>query len=129
MVTSYVGMFLGLLLGFAFGGPLGAALGVFLGLAMGMMWSTVSRVTIPVPAGTALVHEAHRLLCMPKGQVATATFVRDVAKSRWVDVERCTLCEPEDKVACAKRCLTMMRDTLPSRQNPVGSHEPAGSSC
>lgn len=125
MVTTYVGMFFGALLGFVLGGPLGAALGVFLGFAMGMMLTTVPATTIKAPAGAELVREEHRLLCMPKGQVATATFVRDVEQSRWLDVEQCTLCTPEDKVACAKRCLTLMRDTLPSRKNPVQAHEPA----
>jgi hypothetical protein len=125
MVTTYVGMFFGLLLGFALGGPLGAALGVFLGFAMGMMIASVPKTVCQAAPGATLVREEHRLLCMPKGQVATATFVRDVEQSRWLDVERCTLCEPEEKVGCAKRCLTLMRDTLPSRKNPVQAREPA----
>lgn len=125
MVTTYVGMFFGLLLGFALGGPLGGALGIFLGTAVGMMLTVVPKTTIDVRPGTALVREEHHLLCMPKGQVATATFVRDAERSRWLDVERCTLCDPAEKVACAKRCLSLMRDTLPSRKNPVQAREPA----
>ena len=118
MIVTYVGMFVGVVLGFAFG-PLGAGLGVVLGLAMGMMVSGVMEATRKVPADAELFREERRLLCVPKGQVATATFVRDEATSRWFDVERCTLCEPGEKVGCHKRCLLLMRDTLGTQRTPV----------
>ena len=127
-MATYVGMFLGLLLGFALAGPLGGGLGVMLGLVMGMMLSGVDDATRKIPAGAVLAREQRRLLCVPKGQVATATFVRDADTSHWLDVERCNLCEPEDQVGCQKRCLILMRDTLPPRQNPV-HRAPAGSSA
>jgi hypothetical protein len=45
--------------------------------------------------------------------------VRDAGTSRWLDVERCTLCTPEEQVGCQKRCLLLMRDTLGTRRTPV----------
>ena len=124
MMFSYVGMFLGLVLGFSLAGPLGAALGTVLGFVMGMMAAGVTRATIAIPADAVLVREQQRLLCVPKGQVATATFVRDAGTNRWLDVERCTLCEPEDQVGCQKRCLLLMRDTLGRHRHPARADAP-----
>jgi hypothetical protein len=119
MIVTYVGMFLAVVLGFALAGPLGAAVGAILGMAMGMMLSGVVEATRKARAGAEVVREERRLLCVPKGQVATATFVREAGTRRWLDVERCTLCEPEEKVGCQKRCLLLMRDTLGTRRAPV----------
>ncbi|MBM4059503.1 MAG: hypothetical protein FJ265_00190 [Planctomycetes bacterium] len=117
MIITYVGMCAGLLLGFAAAGPLGAALGVLVGLAIGMALSGVTEAKARIPAGAVLAREEQRLLCIPKGQVATATFVRDAHTNRWLDVERCSLCEPQDQVACQKRCLLLIRDALPAQKH------------
>ena len=119
MIITYVSMFLGVVIGFALAGPLGGMAGTMLGGAMGMMVSGVTKATRRIPADAEFAHDERRLLCITKGQVATATFLRDAGSGRWLDVERCTLCEPAEPVTCQKRCLVMMRDTLPPRRNRV----------
>lgn len=119
MITTYLGMLVGLLLGGAAGGPLGAALGLMVGGACGMTWAGVTNAVAKPRPGAELVREDVNLLCVPKGQVAAATFVRETGTGRWLDVERCTLCTPQDEVTCQKRCLLLVRDTLPARRHPV----------
>ncbi|HEX5052294.1 MAG TPA: hypothetical protein VFZ65_11010 [Planctomycetota bacterium] len=125
MVTTFVGMFLGLVLGTLVAGPAGGVLGIMIGGVSGMLWSTGSSAVLRARQGARLVREQQRLLCMPKGQVAMATFVRDAQNGQWLDVERCSLCTPEGEVGCEKRCLLLMRDTLPGRTHPVERRQPA----
>jgi hypothetical protein len=119
MIAAFVGAGIGVVLGSALGGPFGGALGVLLGAMLGMLWAAGTDVVDPVPAGAHVAREQHRLLCVPKGQVASATFVRDAHSGRWLDVERCSLCSPEHEVGCQKRCLLLMRDAVPARRHPV----------
>lgn len=124
MFTTFLAMFAGLVFGFVGFGPLGGALGVALGAVCGLLLAG-SRSAVQQPsAGATLVHEQQRLLCVPKGQVATATFVRDANDGRWLDVERCSLCTPEQEVGCEKRCLHLMRDTLSPRKHRVHLPDP-----
>jgi hypothetical protein len=119
MVVTLLGTFLGLVLGFAMAGPAGGTIGAVGGAVIGMLWAGAIGATARVPMPAHLVREQHALLCEPKGQVATATFLRDAVTNRWLDVERCTLCEPADQVGCNKRCLVLMRDVLPPRKHPA----------
>jgi hypothetical protein len=124
MKITFVGMFLGMLVGLAAAGPLGAVLGIALGGAGGLLVAGARNAVQQATPGVATVREEQRLLCMPKGQLATATFVRDAQDGRWLDVERCSLCTPEGEVGCEKRCLHMMRDTLPPRRHAARRLEP-----
>lgn len=117
MIATYLAMFLGLVVGAIFGGTAGGALGAMLGGALGMMWTGAGNAVRRT--GALVVREELHVLCIPKGQVATATFLRDAGTGRWADVERCTLCSPEDQVLCNKRCLVLVRDALPRRRHPV----------
>ena len=119
MITTFVAMFLGMVLGTAAGGPRFGVLGIMIGGVVGMLLRGTANAVEQAPEGAELVREEQRLLCVPKGQVATATFVRDAQHGRWLDVARCTLCTPEDDVLCEKRCLSLLRDVLPSRKHPV----------
>ena len=119
MITTFVAMFLGMVLGTAAGGPRFGVLGIMIGGVVGMLLRGTANEVEQAPADAELVREEQRLLCVPKGQVATATFVREAQQGRWLDVARCTLCTPEDDVQCEKRCLVLIRDVLPSRKHPV----------
>ena len=119
MITTLLAMFAGMLVGAATAGPLGGVLGTILGLSGGMMLSGVRDAVARARPGAELVREDLRVLCVPKGQVASATYVREAATGRWLDVERCSLCTPADQVGCAKRCLLLVRDSLPPRLHPV----------
>ena len=119
MITTLVAMFVGMVVGTAAGGPSMGALGIVVGAVVGMLLRGTADAVQRAPADAELVREEQQLLCMPKGQVATATFVRDAQQGRWLDVERCTLCTPEDDVRCEKRCLLLVRDVLPARTHPV----------
>ncbi len=124
MITAFLGMLLGAVLGTAAVGPLGGVLGIMIGGVCGMLLAGAMDAVEHARAGAELVREEQRLLCVPKGQVATATFVRDAQNGRWLDVERCTLCTPEDDVPCQKRCLLLIRDSLPRRKHPVKRPQP-----
>ncbi|MCA8974285.1 MAG: hypothetical protein KDC98_06160 [Planctomycetes bacterium] len=122
MVAPYIGMFLGLILGLVMAGPAGAVVGVVLGMPLGMLVSGVTDARREIPQGTEVMREQQAMLCVPKGQVADVTFLRDARRGHWLDVERCTLCRPEDEVTCAKRCLLLIRDALPHRRHTVEQH-------
>jgi hypothetical protein len=126
MITTLLAMFVGMAVGTALAGPLGGVLGTILGLGMGMIWSETRDAVTRARPNAALVREDLRVLCMPKGQVASATYVREAATGRWLDVERCSLCTPADQVGCAKRCLHLVRDSLPPRRHPVVTPPAAG---
>lgn len=119
MITTVLGICFGALLGVATAGPLGGALGAVLGAMTGMMWSGSREAVQPLPAGAPIVREEQHLLCETKGRVASATFVRNGDTGAWADVERCSLCNPDDDVRCAKRCLVLIRGVLPARRHPV----------
>lgn len=119
MLARFVGMFFGFVLGYVVAGPVGGAVGLGLGMVTGLLWESVKQAWTPVPTGAAVVHESQAILCIPKGQVATVDYLRDAGSGRWLDVAKCTLCDPEDKVGCAKRCLHLVRDVLPPRKHPV----------
>jgi hypothetical protein len=125
MIITYAAMVLGMLVGYLAAGPLGGVLGTLLGAASGLLLAG-SRDAVQRPGeGAGTVTEQEVLLCIPKGQIAQATFVRDARDGRWLDVERCSLCAPEDEVGCAKRCLHLLRDTLPPRKHPVPQSAPS----
>jgi hypothetical protein len=124
MILTFLGMFLGMLVGFAMAGPLGGMLGIALGGVSGMLLNGARDAVQRPHAGVEPVREEQHLLCIPKGQVATATFLRDAQDGRWLDVARCSLCTPEGEVGCAKRCLHMIRSTLPPRRHPARPPEP-----
>lgn len=125
MFTTFVAMLVGMLFGTAIAGPLGGVLGIVVGIVGGMLLVGARDAVEEPGAEAVLVREEEQLLCVPKGQVATATFVRDARNGHWLDVARCSLCTPENEVGCAKRCLWLMRDTLPARKHPVRQSEPA----
>lgn len=122
MITSLLGAFLGLLFGVVVAGPLGGALGVIVGMSIGMLWSGSREAVHQIPADAKVVHEEQNLMCETKGRVATASFLRDAETGDWLDVDRCSLCTPDDKVQCAKRCLVLIRSVLPARRHPVETH-------
>jgi len=124
MIATYVGMFLGLILGLIMVGPMGGIVGVVVGMPMGMLWSSVSDARRKVPEGAEVVRENQSILCEPKGHVASVAFLRDAHTGKWLDVERCDLCTPEDEVGCAKRCLLLIRDALPRRKHAVRAAAP-----
>lgn len=119
-MTPYVGLFLGLAVGATVAGPFGGALGAVIGLVIGMIWAMAVDPSSRIPADAVLVKEERHLLCMPKGQLATTTFVRDAGTRRWLDVERCSLCHPSDHIECGKRCLSLMRDTVRTAASGAG---------
>ncbi len=119
MIITYAAMLVGMLVGLAAVGPLGGVLGIVVGGAAGMLLAGAGGAVQRTDTGADTVRETQTLLCIPKGQVATASFVRDASDGRWLDVERCTLCTPADEVGCAKRCLHLLRDVLPPRRHPV----------
>lgn len=122
MITSLLGAFLGLLFGVAIAGPLGGALGVVVGMSMGMLWSGSRDAVRRIPADAKIVNEEQNLMCETKGRVATASFLRDAGTGAWLDVDRCSLCTPDDKVQCAKRCLVLIRGVLPAHRHPIQTH-------
>ncbi len=119
MIAAYVGMFFGLVLGLILAGPAGGVVGVVAGMSLGMLWSSVADARIKPAAGTPLAHDEQSILCVPRGRVADVTYTRDARNGRWLDVERCSLCTPENEVDCAKRCLMLIRDAVPSRREPA----------
>jgi hypothetical protein len=119
MITTLLAMIAGMAAGTAMAGPLGGVLGTILGLGFGMMWCGVRDAVARPRPGAELVRESLSVLCVPTGQVASATYVREAATGRWLDVARCSLCTPEDQIGCAKSCLHLVRDSLPPRRHPV----------
>ena len=122
MITTLLGSFLGLLFGLVLAGPLGAVFGVVVGTSLGMLWSGSGEAARPIPAGAKIVHEEQNLMCETKGRVATASFLRDAQSGAWLDVDACSLCDPNDEVHCAKRCLVLIRGALPKSKHPVADH-------
>ena len=117
MIVTYLGMFFGLALGLIMAGPMGGVVGVVAGMSLGLLWSGAKDARAKVPLGADVVHENQSILCVPKGQVASVEFLRDESSGSWLDVERCSLCAPENEVACAKNCLLLIRDALPRREH------------
>jgi hypothetical protein len=122
MITTLLGAFLGILFGAVIAGPLGAALGAVVGTAIGMLWAGSREAVQPLPSDGKVVHEEQNLMCENKGRVATASFLRDAHTGAWLDVEKCSLCDPNDQVQCAKRCLLLIRGVLPASKHPVETH-------
>ncbi|MFO1077592.1 MAG: hypothetical protein U1E73_07685 [Planctomycetota bacterium] len=111
MILMYVGMALGAVVGYFAAGPVGGAIALGIGALLGLMLAAARDAWIKVPAGTPVEHCQRAQLCVPKGQVADVTYVRDARNGRWLDVARCSLCTPEDEVGCEKRCLLLVRDS------------------
>ncbi|MGB3968923.1 MAG: hypothetical protein WBO45_19480 [Planctomycetota bacterium] len=121
MFTTLLAMVVGAVAGAAMAGPLGGVLGTMFGLVAGVTVSGVRDAVARAAPGAAVVREDVRVLCVPTGQVATASYVREAGTGKWLDVARCSLCTPADNVACAKRCLLLVRDSLPPRRHPVAA--------
>ncbi|HEX6810594.1 MAG TPA: hypothetical protein VF384_03120 [Planctomycetota bacterium] len=124
MFAILFGMGFGCVVGVAAAGALGGSLGIVAGAIAGALFTDIVDRSKRVAAGTPLVREEQRILCVPRGQVAQATFVRDAAHGRWLDVERCSLCAPDREIQCEKRCLPLIRSALPPRKHPARTVEP-----
>lgn len=125
MIGGVIGMMLGCVLGLAVAGVPGAMMGVVVGAALGLLWTSTVATPLRPAFGAPLLREECSLLCIPGGQVAQVTLVRDARSGQCLDVERCTLCRPAERVACRKRCLVLARDVLPRR--PAGVSAGSGS--
>lgn len=101
----------GLLVGFLAAGPGGGILGSVLGLMMGLLLLT-GRDAVRPTSGAKTHLEKDSVLCIPKGQVAECSFVREDERGRWVDVASCSLCHPPEEIGCRKRCLILMNDMV-----------------
>lgn len=115
LLETTVGALLGGALGAAMAGPLGGVLGALLGSLVGSFWRMGSRSFARAPSAAGVVREPHDLMCIPKGELAHCTLVRDAATGAWLDVEECSLCEHPDHVLCTKRCLVMLEDAEPAK--------------
>lgn len=122
MLLSVFGILIGTALG-ALGGPLVATLGAVFGLVAGMLLANVVNNVRRVRTGHTTAPDAQHILCVPKGQVATTTFVRDAETGEWLDVAACSLCTPANEVNCQKNCLVLVRDSVP-RTAPFANARP-----
>jgi hypothetical protein len=104
----------GLLVGFVAAGPGGGVIGSVLGMMMGLLLLTGRDAVRPTWRGKTHL-QSDRVLCIPKGQVAECSFVREDATGRWVDVASCSLCHPPEEIGCRKRCLILMNDMVGPR--------------
>jgi hypothetical protein len=93
----------GAVAGGAVGGVLGAALGM---AAHGLRMRVIRALAEPAPP------EKGRVACMITGQVADGVFVRDGRTGLILDVQRCSLCTPNDHIACDKGCVPYLNDAL-----------------
>jgi hypothetical protein len=121
MIATLVGMLLGLIFGLIAAGPTGGAFGIAIGAVLGLLAAGAPANAIRPAADAELVREDQQLLCVPKGQVATTTFVRDAGTGQWLDVERCSLTPPGTDLHCDKNCLVLVRGVLPGKKHPVAA--------
>lgn len=105
------GVVAGATLGIALAGPTGGTFGIVFGTLFAMLWLAAEKSTRALPVGAPVFHESHRLLCVATGQFADVQLAHD--GRHWCDVERCSLCSPDDQVECRKRCLDLMNDNHP----------------
>lgn len=101
---------LGLAIGALLGGGLGSVMGLICGVALGYAWTGAQDVSTPPEEGAAVERERECVLCIPRGRPADCVFVRDPHTRRWLDVESCSLAQPNTEVNCEKRCLVLMND-------------------
>lgn len=99
---------LGLAVGATFG-PVGAGIGLAIGLGAAAIWMAHDGLPAAGPVG----HERRieRVLCVPHASIAEVEMTRDKRSGLWLNVERCSICEPEDRILCDKCCLIVMNDT------------------
>ncbi len=90
-------------------GPVGAGIGAAIGLSIAAVWIAIEGLPQSGPA----VIETHteRVLCVPHASIAECKMTRDATTGLWLNVEKCSLCEGEDKILCEKCCLVVMNDT------------------
>ena len=115
MIRSIVGMLLGAALGMLLAGTPGGALGAICGAGLGLLWGSIRPSHAGVPAGMEVSREEHKVMCIPRGEVANCVLLRDKKTGTFVEVESCSL-EPEDtSPRCLKRCLDMLPQGLPQQ--------------
>ncbi len=105
----------GLVLGTLAAGPPGGSLGSIIGLVFGLLMLT-GREAVGLREGAKTHLKKERLLCIPKGQVAECSFLREDGTGRWLDVASCSLCNPAEEISCMKRCLILMNDMVGPRK-------------
>jgi hypothetical protein len=119
MIATLCGMSLGLLFGLIAAGPMGGLFGIAIGAVLGLLAAGAPANVRKPAADAALVREDQHLLCIPNGQVATATFVRDAGTGQWLDVERCSLSPPGADLKCEKNCLVLIRGVKEQSKQPM----------
>lgn len=114
MVRLFFGLILGAAAGALIAGALGGALGALCGAGLALAWVSLRRNRPTIPANTPVRRESHRVMCIPRGEVANCVLLRDERTGRFLDVETCSL-EPEGAPPrCAKRCFDMLKFEAPT---------------
>ena len=104
MIRAIVGMLLGAALGMMLAGNPGGALGAICGAGLGLLWGSIRPSRAGVTEDMEVSREEHRVVCIPRGEVADCVLLRDKATGTFVEVESCSL-EPKDtSPRCLKRC-------------------------
>jgi hypothetical protein len=55
--------------------------------------------------GTLVRRRQRRAICPHFHIPVHGTFTQDTLTGKWIDVERCSACAPENRVSCDKLCL------------------------